>query len=393
MKLALIGLGQAGGKVVEKFMEYDQASRSSTIYSAVVINSTKTDLAGLKSIPREDRILIGETIVKGHGVGADNKMGAMIAKNDLDKIAGAVSKLSTGSIDAFVVISSLGGGTGSGGAPIVTKYLKQKFTEPVYLLGVLPADSEGGVYLLNAARSLKTLAKYADAMILVDNGVFLKAGESMKESYDRINQEIVKRFDVIFRAGELGTGRQVGEMVVDASEIANTINGMEICTIGYSSERIRKGGFLSSSMGILGKKVNEGEERTSRILNVVNNAVKSKLFLPCDYRSVRKALIVVAGAPEELSREGMEKSKAWLESSVIGKEVRGGDYPVPNSEYVSAAVLLAGITGSPKIDSLFERARGMQDIMVQGFSEEEEEKLKKTSMLMQEIEDLTMDDL
>ncbi len=392
MKCMLIGLGQAGGKITDKFMEYDKGGRATRIYKAVAVNSARVDLAGLKNVPKENRVLIGETVVKGHGVGADNRLGAEIAKKDIDKIMNAIAQAGTENVDAFLIVSSMGGGTGSGSAPIVAKHLKKAYSEPVYILGVLPADNEGGVYLLNAARSLKTLAKYADALILVDNGVFLNPGESLKEAYARINNEIVKRFDVLFRAGEIVSPEQIPELVVDASEIANTINGMEVCTIGYASERLPKKNPLKSTLSLLGKKAEGEEDRASRVLQLVTTAVKSQLLLPCDFRYVRKALVVVAGPPEELSRVGLENSKEWLETTIKGKEVRGGDYPVPGSEYIAACVLISGITGSKKINDLFERAKNMQEIITKGMTEEEYERLKHTAQLMGDIEDLPLDE-
>ncbi len=391
MKCMLIGLGQAGGKITDRFMEYDKGGRATSIYTGVAVNSARVDLVGLKNIPEQNRVLIGETVVKGHGVGADNRLGAEIARKDMDKIMSTITQAGTKNVDAFIIVSSMGGGTGSGSAPIVSKYLKKTYSENVYILGVLPADNEGGIYLLNAARSLKTLSKYADALILVDNGVFLNPGDSLKEAYLKINNEIVKRFDVLFRAGEIVSPDHIPELVVDASEIANTINGMEICTIGYASEKLPRKNTLGLS-SLLGRKTEAKQDKASRVLQLVTNAVKSQLLLPCDFRYVRKALVVVAGPPEELSRVGMENSKEWLETTIKGKEVRGGDYPAPGSDYIAVCVLISGITGSKKINNLFERAKDMQEIIAKGMTEEEYERLKQTARLMGDIDPLPLDE-
>ncbi|GCC11698.1 cell division protein FtsZ [archaeon] len=391
MKCMLIGLGQAGGKITDRFIEYDKGGRATSIYTGVAVNSARVDLVGLKNIPERNRVLIGETIVKGHGVGADNRLGAEIARKDMARIMSAVAQAGTENVDAFIIVSSMGGGTGSGSAPIVAKYLKKTYSENVYVLGVLPADNEGGIYLLNAARSLKTLSKYVDAMILVDNGVFLNPGESLKEAYLKINNEIVKRFDVLFRAGEIVSQDHIPELVVDASEIANTINGMEICTIGYASEKPPKKNTLGLS-SLLGKKTEAKQDKASRVLQLVTDAVKFHLLLPCDFRYVRKALVVVAGPPEELSRVGMENSKEWLETTIKGKEVRGGDYPAPGSDYIAVCVLISGITGSKKINDIFKRAKDMQEIIAKGMTEEEYERLKQTARLMGDIDSLPLDE-
>src|SRR6056297_2446562 len=154
MKLAMIGFGQAGGKIVDKFLEYDAETGSNIVRAAVAVNSAKADLMGLEHIPEENRVLIGQSRVKGHGVGADNELGAEIAEEDIDEIQGSIDSIPVHEVDAFLVISGLGGGTGSGGSPVISKHLKRIYTEPVYGLGILPGSDEGGIYTLNAARSL-----------------------------------------------------------------------------------------------------------------------------------------------------------------------------------------------------------------------------------------------
>ncbi|MFW6376808.1 MAG: cell division protein, partial [archaeon] len=93
MKLAMIGFGQAGGKIVDKFLEYDAETGSGIVRSAVAINTAKADLMGLERVPEENRVLIGQARVKGHGVGADNELGAEIAEEDIDEIQGAIDNI------------------------------------------------------------------------------------------------------------------------------------------------------------------------------------------------------------------------------------------------------------------------------------------------------------
>lgn len=390
MKVFLIGLGQAGGKIVDLFIEDDITNRTERLYRGIVVNTARPDLKGLKHIPYKNRVLIGETIVGGHGVGANNKLGAKIAKAEIDKILTAIDLVGTGEVDIFLIVAGLGGGTGSGTAPIVVKHIKRIFNEPVYVLGVLPTDAESGVYLLNSARSLKTLSKYADSLIIVDNSAFLKPGESLQSAYNWINSEIVKRFGLLARSGEVGAGGVVGEMVVDASEINQTMTGMEICTIGYASEVLPKASFLKRAFAGDNK---IDQRKSARIVSLVTRAAKTRLLLPCDFRSVRRALIVVAGPPDELSRDGTESAREWLARNISGGEVRGGDYPVPNSKYMAAVVLLAGITGVHRIDALFEKARAMQETMARGLSVEETKKREKTSQLMADIDDLEEEEI
>ncbi len=357
MKVLVIGLGQAGGKIADLFLMDDRKSHVPHTFDSIAVNTAISDLMGLSYIPQEDRILLGETAVKGHGVGADNKKAAEIAEDEVEIILGRVSKSNVSNIDAFFLVAGLGGGTGSGVISILAKHLKRVYDEPVYGIAVLPAENEGDIYTLNAARSLKALLPNCDATILVDNGAFLRSGESVRQAYDRINAEVVKRIGIICRSGETRSRKHVGEMVVDASEVINTFRGGAICSIGYASEMVQRDSFFSTLFKP--KKYEIG--KASRILSVVKRAVKGRLLLPCDYRSANKALIILAGPPTQLDRKGIEKAREWLEATISGTEVRGGDYPLLKSSYVGCVVLLAGISNAPRVKKMLEKAKGVQE--------------------------------
>jgi cell division GTPase FtsZ len=266
MKVLVIGVGQAGGKIADMFLADDRKSNVPHTFEVLAVNSAVSDLMGLQYIPQDDRVLIGETAVKGHGVGADNKKGAEIAEDEIEIVMNKVSKINVSNLDAFFVVAGLGGGTGSGAISVVAKSLKRVYDEPVYTIGILPAENEGDIYTLNTARSLKALLPSCDATIIVDNGAFLRSGESVKEAYDRINAEVVKRIGILCRAGEIRSRKQVGEMVVDASEVINTFRGGNICSIGYASEAVKREGFFTR----LFKKRQYEIGKASRILSVAN---------------------------------------------------------------------------------------------------------------------------
>ncbi|NOZ59547.1 MAG: cell division protein [Euryarchaeota archaeon] len=381
MRVMVIGLGQAGGKIADLFIMRDRKSHVPHTFEAIAVNTAVSDLMGLQYIPQEDRILLGETVVKGHGVGADNKKAARIAEDEIEIVLNRISRLNVSAFDAFFVVAGLGGGTGSGSISVVTKHLKEVYDEPVYAIGILPAENEGDIYTLNAARSLKALIPHADATILVDNGAFLRSGESVRQAYDRINDEIVKRLGILCRAGEVKNRKHVGEMVVDASEIINTLKAGGICSIGYASEAVKREGFLTK----LFKKKEYEIGKASRILSVTKRAVKGRLLLPCDYRSASKALIVIAGPPDQLDRKGIEKAREWLESTIAGTEVRGGDYPLPKENHVGCVVLLAGITNAPRVKRMLERAREIQKKVA---TEAEPQKERDLDYLLGDIESL-----
>jgi cell division GTPase FtsZ len=366
MRIFFIGFGQAGGKIVDMFIEQDKKLGTNS-FRGIVVNTARTDLMGLKHIEMKDRILIGQTVVKGHGVGTDNAAGARITLEEIDSITAAIDKRGTHDVDAYMIVAGLGGGTGSGGSPVLARHLKKVYREPVYVLGILPAPEEGRLYSYNAARSLTTLVKEADNTFLFDNSAWKNEGESIKTAFQRLNDEIVRRFGVLFRAGEMNK-LGVGEMVVDSSEVINTLRGGGISTVGYAISDVvtRKqkksvGGLFASLKGGFGKKeateeVLLGEDRTAKVISLVRRAMLGRLTLPCDYSTAERALVLVAGPPEELDRKGIEKAKSWVEENIAGVEVRGGDYPV-ESDYVAVVVVLASVGNAPRIRELLEIAK------------------------------------
>ncbi|WP_214019994.1 tubulin/FtsZ family protein [Methanoculleus sp.] len=366
MRVFFIGFGQAGGKIVDMFIEQDKRMQAQS-FRGIAVNTARTDLMGLKNIELKDRLLIGQTVVKGHGVGTDNVTGARVTADEIDAIINAIDSRGTHDVDAFVIIAGLGGGTGSGGSPVLARHLKRIYREPVYAIGILPAPEEGRLYSYNAARSLSTLVNEADNTFIFDNSAWKNEGESVKDAYSRLNDEIVRRFGVLFRAGEVGKAG-VGEMVVDSSEVINTLRGGGISTVGYAisekvGPRVKQNQGLFSGLMRKKEKTEEvltGEDKSAKIIALVRRAMLGRLTLPCDYSTAERGLVLLAGPPEEMDRKGVEKSKSWVEENIAGVEVRGGDYPV-QSDYVAAVVVLATIGNAPRITDLLEIAKSTKE--------------------------------
>ncbi|HET6580775.1 MAG TPA: tubulin/FtsZ family protein [Methanoregula sp.] len=390
MRVFFIGFGQAGGKIVDMFIEQDR-KLGTTSFRGIAVNTARTDLMGLKNIEMKDRILIGQTMLKGHGVGTDNVTGARVTADEIDSIISAIDTRGTHDVDAFVIVAGLGGGTGSGGSPVLARHLKRIYREPVYALGIIPAPEEGRLYSYNAARSLTTLVNECDNTFIFDNSAWKNEGESVKGAFQRLNNEVVRRFGVLFRAGEVSK-MGVGEMVVDSSEIINTLRGGGITSVGYAISEVmskqtkKKRGLMRGLKDKFGKKreANEevllGEDKTAKIVSLVRRAMLGRLTLPCDYSTAERALVLLAGPPDEMDRKGVEKAKSWVEENIAGVEVRGGDYPV-NSEYVAAVVMLATVGNAPRIKELLDIAKETKEDVIKS-------KEKKSTMFEEGIDPL-----
>ena len=229
-----------------------------------------------------------------------------------------------------------------------------------------PGGDEGGIYTLNAARSFQTFVREVDNLLVFDNDAWRKSGESMEGGYEQINDEIVRRFGVLFGAGEVGSGDEVAESVVDSSEIINTLSGGGVSTVGYAAETVEEqdsGGLLSRFKGDddgLDDSGMDTANTTNRITSLVRKAALGRLTLPCEIDGAERALLVMSGPSNHLNRKGIERGRKWLEEQTGSMEVRGGDYPVRENN-VAASILLSGVHNVPRIKELQQVAIEAQD--------------------------------
>ncbi|MDX1748438.1 MAG: cell division protein, partial [Halobacteriales archaeon] len=169
-----------------------------------------------------------------------------------------------------------------------------------------------------------------------------------------INDEIARRFGVLFSAGEVDAGGAVAQSIVDSSEIINTLGGGGISTVGYASESLEG----EQQEGLLSRfsddepSFADSTGGVNRIASLVRKAALGRLTLPANISSTERALVVVAGPPEHLTRKGIERARKWIEDETGCLEVRGGDYPLPNETQLAAVVLLSGVTDVPRIEAM-----------------------------------------
>jgi cell division GTPase FtsZ len=354
MKIAIIGVGQAGAKLADALVEYGIDTGTDPVSAAIAVNTARADLAGLEHIPVANRVLVGQARVKGNGAGANNELGALIADEDSEEVMEAVAEVPVEETDAFLITAGLGGGTGSGGAPVYAREVSERYREPVYGLGALPGRAEGGIYQLNAARSFKTFVGEVDNLVALDNDALSPSGSdgSLASAYDAINRAMARRMGVLLTASDTD-GSAGPEMVVDATEVVNTLSTGGISTVGYATTPVDRPevDFLDRLRGV--EPPGPDPSTTAEtVFSTVESATSSGLSLPCDVSTAERALLVVAGPPEYLSRKGIERSVAFLEDRTETMEVRGGDSPLPDEEKVAALVIFSGVTDVPRLDEL-----------------------------------------
>ncbi|MFC7187606.1 tubulin/FtsZ family protein [Halorubrum yunnanense] len=374
MKLATIGVGNAGSKLIDQMIEFEFETGRNLCRHALVINTARTDLAKPRNIDGDRRVLIGDTHRKarGHGVGGDAEIGAEVAKTDIDEIRRVFDDVEIHEVDAVLVAAGLGGGTGSGAAPVVIDELQKMYEEPIYGLGILPGTYEGGRPALNAARSLQSFVNKVDNFIAFDNDAWRSRGQTIEQGYEEMNEELATRIVTLLAAGEVDES-EVGENAMDSSDIMRTLEVGGVSSIGYASTEVdvEKQGLLA--------KFNDAEESESestdaaKIKGLVRRATNSRLTVPCDVSSADRALIVFAGPPDVISRKGVESAREWLEQEADTVDVLAGDDPRPDSSNLAAVVLLSNVTDTPRIDEIQNQAVDAQNKIQEQDAVREEE--------------------
>ena len=336
MRALLLGVGQAGGKLVDAVARYDDSAGFGAVLDCLAVNTASADLDPLPF----ETVLVGADRVNGQGVGGDNELGAAVMDADVGEVLSALDGIATSRAEAIVVVAGLGGGTGSGGAPVLVRELARVYDVPVYALGVLPGRDEGTMYHVNAARSLKTLVPEADGTILVDNDAWHSAGESVEAGFESINQAVAQRLGLLLASGEASDG--VGESVVDSSEVINTLRGGAVAALGYASA----------------ESAPDAEGNVTTVISTTRRAVRTGMSLP-DVHEAESALLVVAGRPETIPRKGVERARRWLEEETNSMQVRGGDFPL-DSDRIATLVLLSGLERSDAVQRFVARASQLQ---------------------------------
>lgn len=345
MRVGVIGVGQCGGRIADVLTYHSMWGKHKGIVPfSIAVNSAQADLLGLKTMEKKDRILVGQTVVKGHGVGLNRKVGAKVAKHGLHTIMHCITEKVVHHVDAFFVIAGLGGGTGSGGAPVIISKLRQVYEEPIFFVGILPSEDEGQLMAMNAIECLQELDGMVNGILLFDNDIWKKEGRPLETSFSIMNYELVKPLPLMLGAGETEKSK-VGIKVIDASDIINSWTGFGY--IGYSELKTKT---MRERFQFFRKRTSIEElSPAMRCYTVVRNAAALRLTGEADISKARKALMIIAGPPNELNMEGFSHAKNWLENAIATSEVRGGDCPIPGWDAVAGLVLLSGYNEIPRL--------------------------------------------
>ncbi len=159
--IRVIGLGGGGNNAINRMIE--------TGLRGVEFVAANTDAQVLATSLADTRIQIGDHLTKGLGAGANPEVGEQAAIEDRDRIA----EVLRGS-DLVFITAGMGGGTGTGAAPIVAEVAREQGALTVAVV-TSPFQFEGPKRMRQAEEGLRKLEDKVDALIVVENQRLLAA--------------------------------------------------------------------------------------------------------------------------------------------------------------------------------------------------------------------------
>ncbi|MGM0596021.1 MAG: cell division protein FtsZ [Myxococcota bacterium] len=194
-KIKIVGVGGAGGNAVKNMIE-DQLSGVNFII-------TNTDSQALDSNPAPIKIQIGEKLTGGLGAGADPEKGRKAAEENIEGIKKEIE-----GADMVFIAAGMGGGTGTGAAPVIAKVAKESGALTVGVV-TKPFLFEGRKRKRQAEEGIAKLEKEVDALIVIPNDKILTLSRNIKvrngfQKADEILLDAAKGItDLIVKHGEI----------------------------------------------------------------------------------------------------------------------------------------------------------------------------------------------
>lgn len=241
VKIKVVGVGGGGGNAVNRMVD---AGISSAEF--VVVNTDKQALL-MFDTRKCETLQIGEKLTNGLGAGADPKKGEMAAEESKEML----KKMLEG-VDLLFITAGMGGGTGTGAAPVIASLSREMGILTVAIV-TKPFAFEGSRRMNNAMKGIEKLKEYVDALLIVPNDKLMQVLPK--------NTPIVQAFkeaDEVLRKGIQGISDLIATpslINLDFADVKNIIKGP-----------------CSAHLG-----VGEGEGE-NRAITAVQQAVKSPLL-------------------------------------------------------------------------------------------------------------------
>ncbi len=387
MRVHVIGLGGAGGRIVDRLAADHGRARFAQGLTALDTDAAALD--ALRSLDDDRRYRFGD-VAGGDGLDGDLHAGRELGGSHASELGRALDDANPSIAEAFVLVVGVGGAAGGGAAPALADELDRLYGVPTYAVAVLPtpadsdpngtagrsghrADVESGseagpgsgsgagpttagrpLAEKNAARTLAALSERVAAVFPFDNGLWLRSDETIADAHDRVNGVVSDRMAALFGAGEGDADDVTPQQVLDASDVARAVgNDGEIAALGYATQTVEPpetesrfglGLFDSSEPATV-----DTSTAVSAMETVIRKATRGKGTVDVPDGRADRALLVVGGPPAWLNREAIAEGRRWLADETGSGAILSGDAPDPDGDTVFAIVVRSGIDEPDRI--------------------------------------------
>ena len=292
-RIKVVGVGGGGSNAVNRMV---QAGLDGVEF--IVAN---TDLQALHLNQAPVKLQIGAKLTKGLGAGADPNVGRQAALEDTEKLIEALD-----GADMVFVTTGLGGGTGTGAAPVIASLASELGALTIAVV-TKPFRFEGNKRQMQAARGLDELRECVDTVITIPNERLLATiarttslGEAFTSADDVLRQAIQGISDLILVPGMIN---------LDFADVKTIMSGM---------------GFA-----IMGTGISEGPNRA---MAAANAAISSPLLEDASVKGARGVIINVTGGSDLSLVEVSEASVVIQEAAHEDANIIFGAVVDPNME-------------------------------------------------------------
>lgn len=256
-KIKVFGVGGGGGNAVEHMI--------ANHVEDVVFICANTDAQALARSSAEHKIQLGPQLTKGLGAGAKPEIGQQAAEESLQEIAKYLQDT-----DMIFITAGMGGGTGTGAAPIIAKMAKDK---GILTIGVVtkPFSRIEGKRVRVAAKGIEELRQHVDSLITIPNDRLI----SMASKNTSAKEMFMKANDVL-----LSAVRGVTEIITKSADM-----NLDFADI--------KTAMSMQGAALMGEGVATGENRA---LEATKQAIHSPLLEDVNIAGAKALIINISGS-------------------------------------------------------------------------------------------------
>jgi cell division protein FtsZ len=340
--IKVIGVGGGGGNAVNHM--YKEGIHDVTF---VLCN---TDNQALAESPVPVKLQLGRSITEGLGAGNKPERASAAAEESIEDIK---ALLSDGTKMVFIT-AGMGGGTGTGAAPVIAKTAKEMDILTVGIV-TIPFLFEGEKKIIQALDGVEQISRHVDALLVINN-------ERLREIYS----------DLTFMNA---FGKADDTLSIAAKSIAEIITMRGKVNLDFADVNtiLKNGGVAIMSTGL-----GEGENRVSK---AIEDALHSPLLNNNDIFNAKKVLLNVSFCEQsELMMEEMNEVHEFMSKFDKGVEVIWGvavDDALENKVKITVLATGFGMTNIPGMDEVISKRTQEEEERLAQLEEKEEENRRR----------------